>query len=211
MEAPHSRLLSAAAKAHLAPIGLLRKGRSRTWIADHGWYLIVVEFQPSGFSKGSYLNVGAHFLWQWSGSLSFDLGYRVDQFVRYNSDAQFQIESERLAIHAVTEIQRLRDQLPGPGAVPSALPPDPEGMAGWPTYHRAVSLGLTGETDDASRLFQGLLEPSENYEWIVARAKKCQGLLKLLFDRPAFQDAIMQLIKGQRQALRLPSIPDPFM
>src|SRR6202000_1719294 len=38
------------------PLGLERRGRSRTWIDDQRWYAIVVEFQPSGFSKGSYLN-----------------------------------------------------------------------------------------------------------------------------------------------------------
>jgi len=54
----HSKIIADAAKRNLAPIGLTRKGRSRVWLDDRGWYVTVVEFQPSGFSKGSYLNVG---------------------------------------------------------------------------------------------------------------------------------------------------------
>jgi hypothetical protein len=67
-------LLSEAARRHLRRLGVVQKGRSRTWLDDNGWFVTVVEFQPSGFGKGSYLNVGAHFLWSWNDFLSFDPG-----------------------------------------------------------------------------------------------------------------------------------------
>ena len=54
----HGRLIAAAAKRHLSPLGCRRKGQSRFWSADHGFYQIGIEFQPSGWSKGSYLNEG---------------------------------------------------------------------------------------------------------------------------------------------------------
>jgi hypothetical protein len=57
MPGTHDRIIADAAKAALGPLGFKRKGRSRTWLADHGWWLTVVEFQPSAWSKGSYLNV----------------------------------------------------------------------------------------------------------------------------------------------------------
>lgn len=76
---PTNAILNAGARDVLKPMGLVRKGRSRTWLDDHGWWLIVVEFQPSGFSKASYLNVGI--CWQWSAVpksyLSFDMGSGV--------------------------------------------------------------------------------------------------------------------------------------
>jgi hypothetical protein len=43
----------------LTPLGLTQRGRSRLWLDDHGWWLIVVEFQPSAWSRGSHLNVSA--------------------------------------------------------------------------------------------------------------------------------------------------------
>src|SRR5256885_11111558 len=57
---PHSKLITAAAREILRPLGLFQKGRSRVWLDDQGWWLGVVEFQPSDWSKGSYLNVGAN-------------------------------------------------------------------------------------------------------------------------------------------------------
>lgn len=51
-------VLEDAARAILRPLDFLQKGRSMTWLADELWWMIVVEFQPSGFSKGFYLNVG---------------------------------------------------------------------------------------------------------------------------------------------------------
>lgn len=57
------RVIATAARQALGPLGLVRKGRSRLWIDDHGWWLINVEFQPSGYSTGCYLNVGEQHLW----------------------------------------------------------------------------------------------------------------------------------------------------
>lgn len=62
MPGPHDKIIAEAAKAALRSLGFQRKGRSRTWLADHGWWLTIVEFQPSAWSKGSYLNVAAHWL-----------------------------------------------------------------------------------------------------------------------------------------------------
>jgi hypothetical protein len=60
---PHTKLLIAAARDVLRPIGLTQKGRLRTWLDDLGWWLGVVEFQSSSWSRGSYLNVGVNWLW----------------------------------------------------------------------------------------------------------------------------------------------------
>jgi len=85
-------------------------GRSRKRLDDQRWYATVIEFQPSGFGKGSYLNVGAHFLWRTTGHLSFDLGYRVNGFIRFESAAQFAPEADAAA---ATEVARLRALLIG--------------------------------------------------------------------------------------------------
>jgi hypothetical protein len=60
---PHARIITLAARTALRPLGLRQKGRSRLWIDDHGWWLVNVEFQPSSWRKGSYLNVGEQHLW----------------------------------------------------------------------------------------------------------------------------------------------------
>ena len=59
----HGRLIAAAAKAALAPLRCKRVGQSRFWYSDEGFWTVSIEFQPSGWAKGSYLNVGANWLW----------------------------------------------------------------------------------------------------------------------------------------------------
>jgi hypothetical protein len=44
----------------------------------------VVEFPPSGWAKGSYLNVAAHWLWIEQDYLSFDYLGRREPFIEYN-------------------------------------------------------------------------------------------------------------------------------
>ena len=66
-------------KMTLAPEGLFRVGASRRWIDDNGYFVIQVEFQPSAYDRGSYLNVGISFLWEASEglneTLAFNIGY----------------------------------------------------------------------------------------------------------------------------------------
>lgn len=106
---PHDRIIADAAKSALGPCGFRRKGRSRTWIADHGWWATVVEFQPSYCSKGCYLNVAAHWLWSDGDHISFDFGGRIAEHVEYRSDAQFTTNVTSLAQSAAHEAQRLAE------------------------------------------------------------------------------------------------------
>jgi hypothetical protein len=207
MMQPHSKLLDLAAKQHLAPLGLKRKGRSRVWIGDQRWYAIVVEFQPSGYSKGSFLNVSAHFLWSASGHLSFDLGNRVEDFIEFVSEAQFAPEANRLAEAAAREVGRLRALLTGVQVVASSMP---ENSVCWPSYHRAIALGLAGDAVEASPIFMRLGNPSNPLPWEAERAKLCLEFQRLLAQPTEFRAVVNRLIQQQRSALRLPEVDQPF-
>ncbi len=78
----HSKILIQTAKTLLTPLGIVQKGQSRTWIDDHGWWVIMMEFQPSGWSKGTYLNVGVCWLWDRNNYLSFDVGDRINALLK---------------------------------------------------------------------------------------------------------------------------------
>ena len=89
-DADHNKLIKQVVNATLKPYGLFQKGASRVWIEDNGWYLTVVEFQPSAWDKGTYLNVSVHFLWDERDYLNYDyyagLRPRLDQFVSFDGD-----------------------------------------------------------------------------------------------------------------------------
>jgi hypothetical protein len=204
---PHAKLIELAARRHLAPIGLHQRGRSRSWIDDRRWYAIIVEFQPSGLSKGTYLNVGAHFLWRTSGHSSFDLGYRVQGFVAFESEAQFAPEANRLAAAAAIEVERLRALLPGVQAAVTSMPSEADD---WLAYHRAIALGLSGNSPQALEIFVRLGSPSDPRPWEANRATLCLELQRLLPTPAEFRAAVVRLITQQRHALRLSEIADPF-
>src|SRR5438105_812660 len=101
----HGRLIAAAAKAALAPLGCRRKGQSRLWYSDQRFWIISVEFQPSAWSKGSYLNVGVS--WLWSPGRGIDISTRPVDFVAYENVNQFQPLIEKVAKRGAEEVAHL--------------------------------------------------------------------------------------------------------
>ena len=52
---------------------MVRKGQSRLWLDDNGWWMAIAEFQPSQWSKGTYLNVAVSWQWYPRVDYAFDL------------------------------------------------------------------------------------------------------------------------------------------
>lgn len=105
----HDKIIKKAAKEILSPIGMFQKGQSRCWLDDNGWYIIQVEFQPSSWSKGAYLNVGISFLWEKSealnDTLSFDFGYREKGHVEFKgNEYDFYKKMLELSVYAKEKV-----------------------------------------------------------------------------------------------------------
>lgn len=205
MAAPHDKIITAAAKRALSPLGFRQKGRSRTWLADHGWWATVVEFQPSGWGKGSYLNVGAHWLWSESGHLSFDFGYRVEAFQPFESDAEFTAAAESLAEKAAARALDLARLFPSVSATADTLEQELVAMnllarGSWPSLNAGIAAGLAGRSAIAIDLLTGVSD---------GRVKPLAERLAAHAGSPAsFKPPIAALIEAQRTALDLPSLPD---
>src|SRR5262245_19987372 len=119
----HGRLI-AAAKARRAPLGCKRKGQSRLWISDERYWLITVEFQPSAWSRGSYLNVRPQWLWLQLGAN--DHFPRPADYIEFESVEQFKPLIDNMAaiaaqtvlalrerFRALTDVNRYFERLPG--------------------------------------------------------------------------------------------------
>ena len=204
---PHTKLLTAAARDVLRPLGLRQKGRSRTWIDDHGWWVGLVEFQPSGWSKGSYLNVGGMWLWREQGHhLRFDVGYRVDDvgFIKYESDEQFAPEARRLAVLAADQIQRVRGTLRDLDSAITWLREHSAGGRGWPGYNLGIALALSGRQAEAATCLRGLSREPDAPEWWQEAVTHAHDLADLLEqDAGAFREQIQAAITAFRVALKL--------
>ncbi len=88
---------------HLAPLGFTQKGRSRVCLRDLGWRLAVVEFQPSSWSKGSYLNVACMWLWHPQDRLAFHVCERLGRYAEFLDETSFASAADSLARLAAEE------------------------------------------------------------------------------------------------------------
>lgn len=207
---PHSRLITEAAREVLRPIGLSQKGRSRTWLDDHGWWVAVVEFQPSRWERGSYLNVGVTWLWhpfEHDPHLSFDAGSRVEGLVAYESEEQFAAEARRLAERAAEQVRALRAQFPDVGAAARYLSGQARFRQGWPRYNAGVALGLAGAHEESARVLGRVVKSGHGAGWWGYAQQEATRLRELVATDPAaFEARVRERIAANRAALRLPEV-----
>jgi hypothetical protein len=217
----HSKLITSAARDALRPLGVFQKGRSRTWLDDQGWWLGVVEFQPSSYGRGTYLNVGVDWLWNPKSYLSFDYGGRVHfhldgaqnaQFIEYKSDEQFAPLAARLATIAAEELQLYRERFATTNATALVLV---DGGRAW--FDRGVVLGLAGDAVRSREMFSRHIAQFEegDVKWrtpsSIRRNDRAIALMEIVGDQDTFRDAIRNDVRTARSMLKLdPAIPLPF-
>lgn len=206
MPGTHDKIIAKSAKAVLGPLGFQRKGRSRIWMADHGWWANVVEFQPSQWSKGTYLNVAAHWLWSSSEHLSFDFGGRLVEHIQYVSDEQFTQVASDLVKQAEREALRLSQQFVSLPATATTLLDEQRKLTsgGWMAHHAGIAAGLIGLTSEAHDMFSRVIDGNAPPGSLLMQASV--AMAKLLDCPQGFRDKVMSLIVQHRAALRLPAL-----
>jgi len=197
----HNKVLKRVAGEVLTPLGLTQKGRSRLWLDDRRWHVIVASFDPSSFSKGTYLEVHVMWLWIVKDHVSYDIGERVGQF-EDAGEANWEGRVRRLAERAAERIDELRREVADLPAAVDIL----ERRVGvaWPRIHAAIANGLAGRTDRARELLDAELAA----RWAGQPNGRNVGLpqlRELLVDEAAFRDEVVDRIQETR---RLQSLPD---
>jgi hypothetical protein len=185
---------------------LVQKGRSRTWLDDHGWWLCVVEFQPSSWSRGSYLNVGCCWLWQVKDYLSFDEGSRVEGFHDFQDQTQFAAVAEQLARRAAAEVERYRGLFPSIRAVADYYVRNPREDF-WPSFNAAVACGVAGDADAARRFFRNVSDPQgDDPDWVLAAQADAKELDGAIGDLSRFRDIVASRVQRTRELQKLPIV-----
>ncbi|MER9234509.1 DUF4304 domain-containing protein [Mesorhizobium sp. M0622] len=200
-ENEHGRIIASEAKTALQPAGFRRRGRSRVWIADRGFWLSVVEFQPSSWSKGTYLNVAVHWLWSLPPyTLTFDRVERVGSFVEFESPEQFFPLVGQMAREAVEIDQAHRSMFPSVHAAATILVNElqPGAYGEWPALNAGVAAGLAGDFETARRLFESARRHA---------ASQAQVILTYIDDPVAFRSYVRGIIEAERAYYGLGASP----
>jgi hypothetical protein len=198
----HNRIIATAAKASLAPLGCKRKGKSRLWFDDHLWWVTVIEFQPSSWGKGSYLNVGAMWLWNAKGYWSFDDEYRIEDFRQFIEEGQFSGAAEQLAQRAADQVLVYREKFSSLSAVAKYLD-GKENKTIKDHYHAAIALALSGANERASQELSDVLLSPADAPWVEELQTKMKELFAHDSSSISFRTAVWFEISRARGLLKM--------
>jgi len=202
----HSRLLTLAARAHLAPLGCKQNGRSRFWFDDHGWWAATVEFQPSSGSKGSYLNVGAMWFWHPTDHWVFHEYERVAPFHEFRDDAQFAEVASELAKRAASRVIAAREKFDSIEAVARYLMQTPtDGF--WLNYQAGIAASLIGDTSTAAVRFQALAAIPSDAAWVSEAKDRARRLFDSFTSTTRTRELVAAEVARTREKLGLPALP----
>jgi hypothetical protein len=208
---PASSILTRVARDVLGPIGLRQRGRSRLWIDDRAWWLIVVEFQPSSWSQGSYLNVAGMWLWMRADHLHFDTpDSRVHEHIEFGDEVQFESAARRLAELAAVRVRELRAQFGSIEAVDEHLRgKQPQGD--WPTYNVGVAAALAGAVIRSRAAFDALAGSArpDSPDWHKDLCRLAAELRERCADGAAFRTWASDVVAESRRLLKLDALPSP--
>jgi len=218
----HSKIIAKVAKQKLKPLGIVQKGKSRIWFDDRVWFTIQIEFQPSSWSRGTYLNIGANFHWYKQEYLSFDFECRQEQFIEYKNDEQFMVETERLCDLTIQKVIEIREKF---ATISSAkkfiLEYNFSSDKLWGNYHKGTICGLTDDFDGLNKYYSNLLKEdsmkqytdgntgvvhSMRVEWIDELKEKVKYLLTKTSSFDLFKTEIMSIIVESRRLKKLPEV-----
>lgn len=212
---PHQRIIQQVARATLGPAGLRQRGRSRCWLDDRSWYAILVEFQPSSFTRGSYLNVGVNWFWEPREFWAFDLPW-PDQYenglVEYHDDAAFKADFSRMAGRALTYVTEIRAVLTNPKDAFALMSRDylAENNC-WPAYHFGIAAALCRKIEIARGCLARVIASDHPFDWVRQRRDVAVSLLDRLDDQEAFVRFINERIALGRKMKGLPPLAHPAL
>jgi hypothetical protein len=202
----HSKIIAAAARVELKPLGFQRQGRSRLWVADRGFWLNVVEFTPSRWSKSVTLTNAAHWLWAGAEFMSFNEFVRSGCDAEYETEDQFRVAMSEIAKAASAKAVELDQRFSSFEAVGAFVvdrarsSPDRMGASWW-GYEAGIASGLLGRYEDASFFFQGITD-----ERVTTRAAP---LLPLLENPDGFRTKVNEMVEQERGRLKLEPLDRP--
>lgn len=206
----HSVLINKAARDLLKPIGVFRKGQSRIWLDDNGWWVTIVEFQPSRWSKGTYLNVGVCWQWYPKDDYSFDLGYREHDFVEFENESNFSFQVSALVNKAKECIWGYRDALCNPSPAKNFILDNTIGGNDhiWASINKGMACLHARSFEQSEVYFNIALNCCDNRDWATSAKEFIKPLVVLSPEEKI--SYVRGAIKCSRKLKMLNEVDDTF-
>lgn len=201
----HNKLLKKIAKERLKPYGIYLQGQSRTFLYDKGWFTIVIEFQPSTYSKGTYLNIGVDFNFYPRDYFAFGYGYREKGFEEFTDEEQFVRLVNDLCDLTIKRVQELDRKFQDIWTALKTVDKE-KGEDTWRLFEVAVLNALISNFDKARKLLRQVSKTKCEYDWEIERKKLVNELLEWLQESPASLEKIENIINQTRQLKKLPEV-----
>jgi hypothetical protein len=203
----HNKLIGIAAKKALSPLGLRRQRTSRIWYDDHGWWAVVVEFQPSSWSRGSYLNVGLSWMLYEHAHWSFDIGSREMGFQSASEAQPFEAAITEMAAIAAQRVLDYRDRFSTLDKMCEHYKSLESREGWWSNYYEGVLSGLRGDRAWAEKHFSSVISQAAAYTWERALQFRCQDLMRLLGEPSHYRDSVLGIVLRCRSARCVEEMP----
>ncbi|MBI3133814.1 MAG: hypothetical protein HYZ14_03980 [Bacteroidetes bacterium] len=202
-EIDHNKLLKKIAKARLKPFGIFQKSQSRIFLHDKGWYTTVIEFQPSKWSKGTFLNIGVDLNLYPRDYFSFGHGYREKGFEEFTDEKQFEDLVNGLCDLTIKRVQELDNLFIDVWAA-TTLNEKENSDDPWQLYNLALLNILSKNFDRAGQQLDKLVSKKCEHDFEFKRRQLANEILSWLKDENTLQEKIKNLINETRKLKKLP-------
>jgi hypothetical protein len=203
MDTDHNKLIAEAAKQILLPAGLKRVGKSRLYYDDNGWWCGFTGFQPSSWSKGSYLNIGISRLLYEREHWAFNISDRVGGFSSAKEENEFKEAVHTKARQAKAIIESYREKFPVSLKAYEYYQNLPRPKTMWDNFYAAVIAGMSGEFSAARENFNSVVAFPKQYDWEKDLHARALELLQLLNRPTELIEAVTGIVLRTRTLLHL--------
>lgn len=199
----YNKVLKKVAKERLTPYGIIQQGKSRTFLYDNNWWTIVIEFQGSSFSKGTYLNIGIDFNFYPRNYFSFSYGYREKGFEIANDENQFANIINDYCDFTIAKVDDLKLKFKDAQAATNTFKKQVENNP-WDNFTLAILYGLTENINECRNYLFKVQEIKCEYEYEFKRQKLVTEILTWLDNNQTFLTKMKDLINQTRELKKLP-------
>jgi hypothetical protein len=200
----HNKFIAKKARETLKPLGFQRDGKSRVWYKDHGWWALVVYFQPSAYSKGTSVDVCvSNFLYE-KGHWAFEDSANIKGYASLERDDDFESRVNEMTIKAATSSLEFEERYAGLDGFINYYNKFPVNRRSvWFYNNMAIIESLRGNYEAAKDNLAHLTD--QKYELIFEQAVQLRAkeLIYLLDNKPIYQDVVKGIVLRSRNMQQL--------